>query len=50
MRAGRRRGLLLPALEGVTTPEQQVAIAREKAGIAPEAAVSLYRFEVIRHL
>ena len=50
VRAGRRRGLLLPALEGVTTPEQQVAIAREKAGIAPEAAVSLYRFEVIRHL
>jgi AmmeMemoRadiSam system protein A len=43
---GGRRGLLLPDVPGVTCPEQQVAIARGKAGIAPEAAVSLERFEV----
>ena len=49
VRAGRKRGLLLPDLEGVDTPEQQIAIAREKAGIAPETEVTLYRFEVVRH-
>lgn len=49
VRAGRKRGLLLPDLEGVDTPEQQIAIAREKAGIASETEVTLYRFEVVRH-
>ena len=47
---GRRRGLLLPNLEGVDTAAQQVAIARAKAGIAPdEGGVRLERFEVVRH-
>ncbi len=46
---GHKRGLLLPALDGVDTPDQQVAIARRKAGIRPDEAVSLQRFEVIRH-
>ena len=46
---GSRRGLLLPDLEGVDTVEQQVDIAREKAGIAPWEPVTLQRFEVIRH-
>ncbi|MDO4182612.1 MAG: AmmeMemoRadiSam system protein A [Coriobacteriia bacterium] len=46
---GWRRGLLLPALEGVDTVEQQVAIARQKAGIAPGERVQLQRFEVVRH-
>ena len=46
---GHRRGLLLPALDGVDTPDQQVAIARRKAGIRPDEAVALQRFEVIRH-
>jgi len=47
---GARHGLLLPALEGVDTPEQQVDIARRKAGIYPEeVGVSLWRFEVVRH-
>ena len=47
---GRRRGLLLPNLEGVDTATQQVAIARAKAGIAPdEGGVRLERFEVVRH-
>lgn len=46
---GRRRGLLLPNLEGVDTPEQQVSIALEKAGIAPNEPFELERFEVVRH-
>ena len=46
---GGRRGLLLPDLDGVDTVEQQVAIARQKAGIGPEEAVALQRFEVVRH-
>lgn len=47
---GRRRGLLLPDLEGVDTVEYQVRIARMKAGIRDEEeGVQLARFEVIRH-
>lgn len=47
---GRKRGLLLPNLDGVDTVEQQIGIARQKAGIGPdEKGVSLERFEVIRH-
>ncbi len=45
-----RRGLLLPDLDGVETVEDQVMIAKRKAGIdAFEKGVLLYRFEVIRH-
>ena len=44
-----RRGLLLPDLEGVDTVEYQVDIARRKAGIRPDEAIELYRFEVIRY-
>lgn len=46
--SGRRRGVLLPALEGVTTTVQQIAIARSKAGIGPDEPVTLYRFTVQR--
>lgn len=46
---GRRRGLLLPNLEGVDTIEEQVAIARQKAGIGYQEKVQLERFEVVRH-
>lgn len=46
---GRKRGLLLPNLDGVDTVEEQVAIARQKAGIHDWETVSLERFEVIRH-
>ena len=46
---GHRRGLLLPDLDGVDTVAQQVAIARQKAGIGPKEKVSLQRFEVVRH-
>ena len=46
---GTRRGLLLPNLEGVDTIEQQIAIAKQKAGIKDYENVELERFEVIRH-
>lgn len=49
VRAGTRRGLLLPDLEGVDTPEQQIEIARSKAGISPDERFFLERFEVVRH-
>jgi AmmeMemoRadiSam system protein A len=44
-----RRGLLLPDLEGVDTPQQQVLIALNKAGIPPREKYKLERFEVVRH-
>lgn len=46
---GRRRGLLLPNLEGVDTPEKQVAIALQKAGIDAHEQYDMERFEVVRH-
>jgi len=45
---GSRRGLLLPALEGVDSVEEQIAICRVKAGISSDEPVGLYRFEVRR--
>ena len=47
---GRKRGLLLPNLDGVDTVEDQITIAKQKAGISTyDAAVQLERFEVVRH-
>ncbi len=46
---GARRGLLLPNLDGVDTVEEQIAIAKQKAGIRDYESVELERFEVIRH-
>lgn len=47
--SGSRRGLLLPDLEGVDTAQQQIDIARRKAGIRPDEKIRLQRFEVVRH-
>lgn len=47
--AGGRKGLLLPDLEGISSAEQQVAIARRKAGINADEPVQLYRFQVQRY-
>ena len=47
--SGRKRGLLLPDLEGVDTVEQQISIAMQKAGIRKGEKIRLQRFEVIRH-
>ncbi len=49
LRSGHRSGLLLPNLEGINTVDEQIAIARRKAGIDPQEAVELYRFEVRRY-
>ena len=46
---GRRRGLLLPNLEGVNSVEEQISISKEKAGIGADEPVKLSRFEVVRH-
>ena len=41
-----RRGLLLPAIDGIDTAEQQVEIARRKGGIGSDEAVRMERFAV----
>lgn len=48
--AGRKRGLLLPNLEGIDTVEEQISIAKKKAGIYDNEAFTMERFEVIRHI
>jgi AmmeMemoRadiSam system protein A len=48
VKQGRRSGLLLPALEGIDTAEEQVRIAKRKAGIS-EGDVTLRRFTVTRY-
>jgi len=47
--SGYKRGLLLPNLDGVDTVDEQIRIARSKAGISEREAVKLERFEVVRH-
>ena len=47
--SGGKRGLLLPDLDGIDTPEQQVEIAKKKANIYAFEECHLERFEVIRH-
>ena len=49
VRNGARRGLLLPNLDGITSVDQQIEIAMQKAGIMPGEKISLQRFEVVRH-
>ena len=46
---GWRRGLLLPDIEGVNTVQEQIRIARSKAGIHPNEPVELFRFQVERY-
>jgi AmmeMemoRadiSam system protein A len=47
--SGYRKGLLLPNLEGVETPEKQVSIALQKAGIPEGEPYTMKRFKVTRH-
>lgn len=49
VRRGNRSGLLLPDLEGVDSVEEQIDIAKQKAGIAPNESVEIFRFEVTRY-
>jgi AmmeMemoRadiSam system protein A len=48
VRAGSRLGLLLPDIEGVETVEEQVNIAKQKAGIATVEPAELFSFKVNR--
>jgi AmmeMemoRadiSam system protein A len=48
VRSGLRRGLLLPDIEGVSSVEEQISIAKAKAGILPDEPVELFRFTVER--
>jgi AmmeMemoRadiSam system protein A len=47
--SGYRKGLLLPNLEGVDTVEEQLRIAKQKAGIPESERCRMERFEVVRH-
>lgn len=46
--SGSRRGLLLPAIESIGTPGQQVGVAAKKAGIESGEPLKLYRFRTHR--
>ena len=48
--SGRKRGLLLPDLDGVDTVQQQISIAMQKGGIRRGEPLVLERFEVVRHV
>ena len=41
--------MLLPDLDGVDSVQEQIGIAKRKAGIKDQEEVELQRFEVIRH-
>lgn len=47
--AGPKRGLLLPDLDGVDTPERQISICRQKAGISEKEPVQMAKFVVKRY-
>ena len=49
VKSGWRKGVLLPDLPGITTAEEQIRIARQKAGIGEGEEVELQRFEVRRY-
>lgn len=44
VRSGDRQGLLLPGIEEIVTPQQQLKAACRKAGINPHAPLQLQRF------
>ncbi len=47
---GRRRGVLLPGLEGVNTVQEQLEIAAQKAGLSvDDPDLEIYRFEITRY-
>ncbi|MDR3178576.1 MAG: AmmeMemoRadiSam system protein A [Oscillospiraceae bacterium] len=49
VKSGQKRGVLLPDLDGVDTPQKQILIALSKAGIDPSEEYSIKKFTVIRH-
>ncbi len=49
-RAGVKHGVLLPDIEGIHSVEDQLALVRQKAGLAAEEFAEFFRFEVTRYL
>jgi len=49
VKSGVKTGILLPDLDGVDSPEYQLSIALEKAGIMPHEPYTIEKFKVIRH-
>lgn len=49
VRSGQRYSVLLPDIEGIHSVAEQVAVARQKAGLSPEEPVEVLRFEVTRY-
>lgn len=49
VRAGGKRGLLLPDIEGIASVDEQLSVARKKGGIGESEHVELYRFVVERY-
>ncbi|GBD99279.1 hypothetical protein BMS3Abin07_01314 [bacterium BMS3Abin07] len=47
--SGYKKGLLLPDLEGVNSVDEQLQIAKAKAGIMPGEDIEIFRFEVKRY-
>lgn len=47
--SGHKRGILLPNIPSVKTPEEQLKIVRQKAGIYAFENQKLERFKVVRH-
>lgn len=43
-----RRGVLLPDLDGITTIDQQISIAKHKAFISSKEPVKIWRFKVAK--
>ncbi len=43
-----KQGVLLPDLEGVNSPEEQIKICRDKGKIHPDDPIEMYRFKVDR--
>jgi AmmeMemoRadiSam system protein A len=46
--SGRRRGVLLPGIDGIHTAREQVRVAAAKAGLSGTQPLSLRRFEVTK--
>ena len=49
VRSGDRHSVLLPDIEGIESVDEQLATARQKAGLGADDPVDLFRFEVTRY-
>lgn len=49
VKSGGRQGLLLPCIEGINTVEEQIEIAKRKAGIGTREYVEIYKFKTERY-